>query len=176
MAAKFEALKADLAKLKAQGIVIEACDLCHFKAAQIVPEIGDLDEAICLVCDHRKHWLNFSCPRCKKISRLEDGGEFKCPKCKLKLDEAGLIDTLDKTIVTKDNYFDIDTPANCSECEGYHTVIPYEDNYLCVRCFEVTEQLEQCQWCSEANNGDMSNSAWAGCGVCDGRAGDLGDD
>jgi hypothetical protein len=75
LAAKFEALKADLAKLKAQGIDIETCDLCHFKAAQVIPEIGDLDEAICLVCDHRKHWLNFSCPRCKK--NIPTGGWWR---------------------------------------------------------------------------------------------------
>lgn len=176
LAAKFEALKPQLEKLKEQNVDIETCASCHFDAAQIIPDVGELSEAICLVCGHKKRRLNFACPECEAESWMEDGGEFTCPNCKHKLDEEALVDAIDENIVTQDNYFENELPANCGECEGYHTVVLYKDKYLCVRCLDVSDQLENCGWCSEANTGNMENSSWSGCTVCDGRAGDLGDD
>jgi hypothetical protein len=60
LAAKFNALKSELARLKEQGEAIELCSSCHFTAAKIVPEIGDLRKETCLVCGHRSTWINLA--------------------------------------------------------------------------------------------------------------------
>ena len=106
---------------------------------------------------------------------MEDGGEFECPACGHKLDEDQLVEILNEHITTKDNYFESSVPANCAECEGYHTVVLYKDEYLCVRCFNDVTELEYCGWCSEGNTGNMRGSNWSGCGFCEGQAGHIRD-
>ena len=62
--------------------------------------------------------------------------------------------------------------GNCSDCDGYHTVVRTEDDsYICVCCFLSVDSLQWCGWCNEPNTGDMEYSSWTGCNHCDGRAG-----
>ena len=67
--------------------------------------------------------------------------------------------------------------GNCSNCDGYHTVVRTEnDEWICTSCLEVFESLETCEWCNELNTGDMEHSYFGGCNQCDGLAGWHKDD
>lgn len=66
--------------------------------------------------------------------------------------------------------------ANCSDCDGYHTVIPQGDKFVCASCFTEFDHLETCDWCNEPNTGDMEYSYATGCNHCDGVAGWERDD
>jgi hypothetical protein len=169
--AKFEALGPKIDAEKKLGVKFDMCSSCYFDAARVSSIIGSLHESKCLVCGYQEKGLDYECPECGKTSELDDGGRFVCFACGHKDDEQQIVESINEFKATKDNYFDAMVPANCSECEGYHTVVEYKDHFLCVRCFRVTEGLEQCGWCGEYNNGDMRESSYVGCGICDGAAG-----
>ena len=166
--AKFESLKDEIGKLSNEGFKFRKCPSCGFKSSKQAVIIGDLEESICLVCDHVDKYLLFTCPDCSKKSALHEGGSFKC-KCGFTCDESKLADEVNEDPATTDNYFEHSLPANCGECEGYQTVVSYHEKYLCVCCLDVAERLQHCSWCSEANTGDMEESEYKGCGHCDGN-------
>ncbi len=83
---------------------------------------------------------------------------------------SSFVDEINESPSTKDNYFENPYPANCGNCDGYHTVVAYKGGSLCVMCLDYTsDDLEYCSWCNEANTGDMSESEYKGCGQCDGN-------
>src|SRR6267378_972176 len=154
LGAKFEGLSSKLASLKADGTEIGICHICNFEAAVMHDgEVTSLREGKCLVCSANNKWLLFDCPKCSGASHLLDGGHFDCD-CGYSADEQGLVDALDETVVTKDDYMDNPYPANCGECEGYHTVVAYDDKNLCVVCLDVTTELSFCGFCNDANTGN----------------------
>jgi hypothetical protein len=166
--AKFDSLSEEIKKLSDEGIKFKKCSSCGFKSSKRREILGDLEECTCLVCDHTDKYLIFTCPECEKKSLLSEGGTFKC-KCGHTCDESQLVDALNEDPATTDNYFDHPLPANCGACDGYHTVVSYQDKYLCVSCLDVSSDLEHCSWCGEANTGDMDMSEYSGCGQCDGN-------
>jgi hypothetical protein len=168
--AKFEGLGSELARLAANGAEVGACHICNFEAA-IVSE-GDLPslrEGKCLVWSGNNKWLLSNCPGCSQVGRLSEGGHFVCD-CGYDADDQQLVDVLDETVVTKDDYMDNPYPANCGECESYHSVVSFEEKNLCVVCLDVTTELGFCGFCNDANTGDMEDSYLTGCGHCDGKA------
>jgi hypothetical protein len=169
--AKFDKLSPSIEHEKVNGIQFCVCGSCNFDAARILPVLGDLFESTCLVCGRRETWFDYTCSECNTVSPLHDGGEFVCPHCQHKDETAEIVDGINEFITTQDNYMDAHVPANCSECESYHSVVEYKDQYLCVVCFWVTENVTACGWCSEYGNGDMEDSSLVGCSVCDGSVG-----
>jgi hypothetical protein len=174
--AKFEDLKPIIDNLRAKGIAFQICHSCKFEAAEIKMVLGDLFASKCLLCNYHVTWLNYECSNCENRSILDDGSHFVCEHCGHEEEEESIAKQFNQFVTTKDNYFEAKVPANCSECEGYHTVIEYEGHYLCVRCFAVDNDLNLCNWCSEFNNGDMEDSYLLGCSVCEGHAGHHRDD
>lgn len=171
LAAKFDALKPKLDEMSSAGQSVWACTICNFSAAVMIDgDVSGLREGDCLVCGAANKWLSMKCPGCDEDAILHDGGHFSC-ECGYSLDERGLVDALDETVVTKDNYFDNPYPANCGECEGWHTVVSREEKNLCVVCLDVTDELDHCGFCNEASTGRPEDSYLLGCGQCDGSAG-----
>ena len=126
------------------GSVFSACGSCEFESARVSTVLGDLKTSACLVCGQNDSWLDHACPACSVVSRLPEGGEFDCKSCGCKHSEHELVDGLNEFYATKDNYMDATTPANCSDCDGYHTVVEYGGKYLCVRCFAIAAELAAC--------------------------------
>jgi hypothetical protein len=171
--AKYDELLPFIEAEKAAGFTYIVCNSCHFEAAHAKEIIGHLNEAACRVCGFGSRFFNYTCNDCEKESPLYDGGTFICAHCGHKEDEEEIFEKINQFVATKDNYFEALVPANCGECDGYHTVVEYEDQYLCVMWLNYTDGLQVCGWCGEGNTGDMKNSSWEGCTVCDGRAGHL---
>lgn len=120
-----------------------------------------------------------ACPQCGDPDQYmvpSDG--FACEKCDYEVsDESEIFDLLDQNMVrgTKDD-LDSDTPANCDECQGYHTVCEYEGGYLCTNCFAYFNSVGQCQWCNDPMTGDTEDTYVTGCEHCEGYAGHHADD
>jgi hypothetical protein len=169
--AKFGDLEAFLVRERKSGAEFEECASCGFEAARTETVLGDLKAAECLVCGYKTEWIEYECSNCSEFSPLLEGGLFTCTHCGGRESEEAIAKTLNQFIATKDNYLEAMVPGNCSECDGYHTIVEYHDKYLCICCFATSDALSACGWCSEFNNGDMENSDWSGCTVCDGRAG-----
>jgi hypothetical protein len=171
LAAKFEAIQPKLEQLAAEGKEICSCTRCNFAAAAMTAGgVSGLREGKCHVCSAHNNWLTIACPNCGQDAVLEDGADFSCA-CGHSMDESDLVNYLDETVVTKDDYLDNPYPANCGECEGWHTVVSRDGRNLCVRCLDVSDRLSHCEYCSEASTGELEDSYLVGCSQCEGSAG-----
>ncbi len=168
LGAKFDALKPKLDEIASQGQNVYSCTRCNFPAAVMIEGgVTGLREGDCLVCGAFNKWLSMKCPSCDEEGILHDGVRFSC-ECGCSLEERGLVDALDETEVTKDDYMDNPYPANCGECEGWHTVVCREEKNLCVVCLDVADELTHCGFCGEASTGRLEDSYLLGCGQCEG--------
>lgn len=176
LAAKFKALKPELDAARKAGSAPKACSACGFKAA--IPDA--LDDQIaslrCLVCDHTETQVELECPHCGESVVLANEGYATCDHCGGSIEPEHLVDVLTKDVVGTKDYFETGLPANCGTCEGYHTVVERDDMYFCANCFELSDHVEQCEWCNELNTGDMEHSYSVGCSHCDGKVGWEKDD
>jgi hypothetical protein len=171
LAAKFDALELKLKEAVAEGKEVCHCSRCNFAAAVMTEGgVSGLREGKCLVCGTHNNWLVMECPSCGADALLQDGADFSCD-CGHSLDEHDLVKALDETVVTKDNYFENPYPANCGECEGWHTVVSRGARNFCVRCLDVSDDLSYCDYCSEASTGTLEDSGPFGCAHCEGSLG-----
>lgn len=174
---KFTDLAGQLKELRGDGKIIARCKTCEFESATVEELSQDLFQSKCLVCGARHRWVVVACPACEaKVEFEGDGEPFKCPKCDETEEPQELAEQLNEEFHKPDEASLALTPANCSECEGYHTVIEHSGRYLCVNCLDVNDELQQCEWCSEYSTGDMADSYLTGCGICEGHAGWHRDD
>lgn len=179
LAAKFKALKPELDAARKTGSTPKACSACGFKAA--IPD--DLDDQIallrCLVCDHAETQVELECPHCGESVGIANEGYATCEHCGEGIEPEHLVDALTDHAAAHIGIKDGDDgwePANCGNCEGYHTVVRRGDHYFCANCFDISDGIEQCQWCNEYNTGDMEHSYSVGCSHCDGKVGWEKDD
>lgn len=176
LAAKFKAIKTELGAARTAGSAPKACSACGFKAA--IPD--DLDDQIaslrCLVCDHTETQVELECPHCGESIVIANEGYATCEHCGGAIEPEHLVDALTKDVVGTKDYFETGLPGNCGTCEGYHTVVERGGHYFCANCFDISDGIEQCQWCNEYNTGDMEHSYSVGCSHCDGKVGWEKDD
>jgi hypothetical protein len=177
--AKYDALKPELDVIRKAGTHSKTCNVCGFKSA--LPNALDNEIAIvqCLVCDHVETQVKIDCPHCNETIMIAGEGYSKCDHCNGVIEPEDLVNALiDDTaahIAARDGD-DSWEPANCGNCDGYHTVVMRGDTYFCASCFEMSDHVEQCDWCNESNTGDMEHSYSTGCTHCDGRVGWEKDD
>lgn len=176
LAAKFKALAPELDAVRKAGGKPKACSACGFKAA--IPDA--LDDQIaslrCLVCDHAETQVELGCPHCGESVVIANEGYATCKHCGGEVEPEHLVGALTKDVVGTKDYFETGLPANCGTCEGYHTVVERGDKFFCANCFDLSDHVEQCEWCNELNTGDMEHSYSVGCSHCDGKVGWEKDD
>jgi hypothetical protein len=175
LAVIFENFKNNIEVLKKQGYMFASCPSCRFEAQKHDNEKGTIYYSECLVCGLQEKNLQIECPDCKITVVFADEGRGDCSKCgrsftpddlsAMLIDEGGAYEAAKEGDPTA-------YAANCGDCEGYHTVILTEnEEYICVNCLNTFDSLNYCEWCNEANTGDMESSYWAGCSVCEGKSG-----
>jgi hypothetical protein len=167
--AKFESLAERLKGITDSGGSLVACRSCTFEAAERDEELEAIFSSRCLVCNAYRRWMVTPCPSCSENMTNEGDDGAVCENCETRFSIGELVEDLNEEEITKDNYFDALTPANCASCDGYHTVISWQESYVCLNCIEYTEELGQCGWCGEGNNGDLQGSGMRGCSACDGN-------
>ena len=170
----FDQIKPEIDELKANGVAFCICPSCSFESLEDNEEEEIVYETNCHVCRYEDKRLKITCPDCGEQVVFINEGFGQCEECDRKFepnDLAGeLIDASEIHIAFMDGDDSLDL-GNCSDCDGYNTVIRHGDKYLCTGCFGLFENLERCEWCNEPNTGDMDSSYWAGCNFCDGKVG-----
>lgn len=175
---KFEALKPEINEERKSGIEYNKCPVCEYKAAK-KEEIGKIQEinshlykSQCLVCGWNRLFLHIKCPKCREIIMVKDfsEGENKCNKCHYQADVRNLLSMI------REQYDPKETPkvAYCICCEytAEPTVIPFNEDYLCLSCLELYSSVKNCGWCHELIAGINSNDTYFnGCVLCKGRFG-----
>lgn len=171
---KYKKIQKEINIQRKNGSIFVRCSACNFISSKKETIIGQLSQEHCIVCDHSPTVLTFDCPHCSHVVNIYEDGYGECKKCKHNFEPEDLVDILIDDDAAHHAYKDGDDSfdiANCSFCDGYHTVIYYNNNYLCTNCFDVSDSVQNCQFCNDPNTGDMENSYWAGCNHCDGSSG-----
>lgn len=177
--AKYESLVPKIQGLKKTGKTFQVCPNCGTEGCQFEEDAPRLTSRHCLVCFLSEKQLQIDCPECGDSDQsIEPYDGFSCTKCDCEVSgESALFDLLDQNQVRGTKHdLDSDTPANCDECQGYHTVCEYEDGYLCTNCFAYFDSVGQCQWCNDPMTGDTEHTYVTGCEHCDGMTGHHADD
>lgn len=176
----FEQQRPEIERRIESGSIFETCASCGFEAQEHNPEIQQVYDSECLVCGLTELYLKIKCPECDETVRFAGDGFSECVSCGLRLEPEQIVDALTDPmaayIAAKDGG-DSGLPGNCGSCDSYRTVVELDDGtYFCCSCFEKFDSIDCCEWCNEPNTGDMVNSYWAGCNMCDGKAGWIRDD
>jgi len=176
--AKFGALAEDIKKLNDRGITFSICPSCGFESFQEGAGNTPILDYECLVCKARETGLMVECPDCGEQNKLIGEPWQKCDKCGQKFDEKTV-----QAFLTKDFVYDKDDPnqsivAHCNECGGYEMVVQVNHIWICSYCFTKydSEEVGVCGWCNSLSTGDLENSYYMGCAMCDGKVGRYGDE
>lgn len=169
---KFSGLKEEIERQRADGAKFICCRSCKLKAAKIDSEIEWRPAYQCLVC--RDSWMvaRIACPECGKNGQVNVDADFRCSKCSHFVHQEELFSLFDEAYYDHDQILcgECDTPASCSECEGFETVCEHQGKYFCVNCFEVFENIYSCGWCSSKHSSMQRDSYFSGCNYCDGHS------
>ena len=175
---KYDDLKPKIEGMKRGGHVFEDCPQCSTNALHVEEEVGNLIPRKCWVCFHSDRRVKLDCPGCGEINQHLLAYEgFECDECGHKASDDALFDLLDQNPVRGTKHdVDSNTPANCDECQSYHSVCEYQDGYLCTNCLTYFEHLEKCEWCNDPMTGSSADTYAFGCEHCDGYACYVSDD
>lgn len=176
----FENLSGEIESLKNEGIKFRICPSCGFEAQHIDYITDAFYNSNCKVCRLEQSIVEIVCPDCNSPVIFENEGFTSCQNCGKIFEPINLADIMEdesEVYLAKKDGDDSWDRANCYYCDGYHTVIRIgEDGYFCASCFDISETVEQCEWCSEPNNGSMEDTFWHGCTHCEGKEGWSKDD
>lgn len=174
LSTKFNALKSELEANRKAGQKPKACSVCGFKSAipnELTSQIAILQ---CRVCDHHETQLKMNCPHCNHSVVLANEGHGRCHHCKGTIEPEDIAKALcDNGTAARWKDDDIFQwrGINCGYCTGYHTVVNLNGSFFCTKCFNLSDDVEDCEWCNEPNTGDMEDSYFLGCGICEGKGG-----
>lgn len=163
----FDKAKPELEKLQKEGKTIKNCSYCNFDAVPFDAEFPELSNGKCLVCNWFNAILELKCDCGNSIDFVNEGFAT-CTSCGKSYEPQDVFSLVDNLGYDSSEWDEEIIPANCGYCDGYHTVAAFHDKYICTSCLETFETLGQCEYCGETNSGDMADSYWKGCGICDG--------
>jgi hypothetical protein len=159
----FDNIQEDLASARKDGTTFTACPLCSYSTMETQEVHDPLYNGKCWVCKLSELRLRLPCPQCKQDVEFRNEGFAICTHCKKAIEPDDVVVLLDGRQ---------EETINCGNCDGAGMVIELEaECFLCARCFDISDTVQQCEWCSELNTGDMSLSFLEGCGLCEGRGG-----
>ncbi len=171
----FDNIKEEIELRKKNGDVYRECLSCGFESEKYENVQYQIYESNCLVCMRETKNIDIKCPNCESIVSFRGDGFALCSSCKKNIDPPHLANELiDKNASHEahkegDNSWDL---GNCSNCGGYHEVArAADDEWICVSCFQVFDQLNECEWCNEYTTEDLTLSYSFGCSFCEGAIG-----
>lgn len=158
----FDTIQPNIIKLKSGGYWFTECPSCGFEAIPHNKEENNVYSASCKVCGLSRRYFNVKCPKCESILAIPESYEAICHTCGHELDLDELSEQLDAA----------GESANCSECSELHSVVCVDEGtWVCLSCHNFFDTIDQCQWCGDLSVGDMENSYFCGCAVCEGLNG-----
>lgn len=166
---KFGALKQEMEEAARQGERYVRCPWCGFDALHLAKSLGELSWGTCRICEWPSTQLEVTCPDCKANVIFQNGGEGTCPGCGRDFEPKNLVEILvddDEASLAIRDGDDSMAIGNCSFCGSTGTLIPFNDQYLCVSCLALSEDHWPCNWCGEYTNVRLGYSAVEGCFDC----------
>jgi hypothetical protein len=177
--AKFDALAAGIEKGKKRGIAFLPCESCGFEAAKQELIAGNLYSSYCLVCELRSNKkLREDCPNCNQPIYIYDLGEAYCEDCDDTFELAHFVDKYAPITRLGEGLVE-ENRAYCSDCEysEEESVVPFNDEWLCLCCLNLHSEIDHCAWCNELVAGDLEDSYVHGCRIfCQGYLGHHSDE
>lgn len=179
--AKFASMQNIFDEHRREGGLISNCPSCRFTSVLLSASVGSITTGKCAVCSYYGSEISVKCTNvdCGSIISFNayEGSPKQCPSCEVCIDEEFLKDALyTGQPITYDNYFDA-LDINCPQCSGYHTGVEHHSIYVCIQCFDVSDDMGVCEYCSEGQIGGVPEFSFlTGCDFCDGSAGQLRDD
>lgn len=164
----FENVKAELAKHSESGLPVMQCPVCRLDALTL-SDSEQYTSSRCLVCRYQHALLRVQCPECEKDDVLLEHGYDHCPECGYSFTPTEVGDLIGAELLRDEGGHGTQS-IYCSDCET-DDVFQIDGRYVCLNCMQEWDEISQCEWCSEYNTGDMDNSFFQGCAVCDGHAG-----
>ena len=126
----FDHLKPKMKELEETGIAFKKCPSCGFMSQQHEQAAAELYKSICLVCGLTEKCLTIECPDCGKAVDFVNEGSARCASCGTHLEPEHVVDALiddgaaHRAAREGDDSWDL---GNCSDCDGYHTVVRIAD-------------------------------------------------
>ncbi|MBS0537031.1 MAG: hypothetical protein JSR72_23480 [Proteobacteria bacterium] len=177
---KFLLLTDVIAEAEAAGGHFMSCPSCDFKSFEAGAPVW-VGQGKCLTCEFSSPVITLDCvnDECKKPILLT-GGYESCSEC----GHNYAPEQIEEVLAENGGLSDVDpqdpsdaTRANCGSCDGWETVVSLTyAGWFCTDCFDIEDNVEQCEWCSEYSTQLPEDSFLTGCGHCDGRLGDEKDD
>jgi hypothetical protein len=177
----FKAKQEELGAHRKRGGGVVICPSCRFESVCVFEATGAISPASCTVCRYNGSEIEITCINedCQEVIHFNayEMAPEHCSACGTVIGEDFLRKALDTgEPVTRDNYFD-HVDINCPFCSGYHTVVEHHGGYVCVQCFETSDDIGICGHCSEGQlGGVLEHSSLVGCDFCEGSAGRYADD
>jgi len=169
--AKFELLLPTIEEEKKNGATFTVCFACGFESCKEQEVQSPLTNINCLVCEISMTTIKAKCPNCGKPIYVQELGEGECAYCHEEIDFGNLTSQFDNRSMS-DRLIE-EALAYCSECEHTEepTVTQLGDKWLCLYCHTIHEDTGNCEWCSSFVTGNLEDSSWSGCVMCEGRQG-----
>ena len=149
-----------------EDLPISDCPVCGYTARMkqmLIPEISLYDKT-CLVCDKQDVFLDLNCPQCGVAVMMKTGDDdFECGSCGY---ESNRYEAFNSIPIEERNEFDA---AGCSSCLRISSVCSFKSmyhNFICTGCFNIYEDVAQCERCLRWSTDVPAHSLTEGCILC----------
>lgn len=172
---KFQLLAADIAAYKAKGSYFMDCPSCGFESFEVGEAVW-VGVGKCMTCEFSTPVITMDCVNrdCAEHILLTAGYE-SCSECGHCYEPKQVEEVLEASnkLRRTDSYDPNDlSHAGCGSCSGYDTVVLLDnDDWFCTDCFEIEEDVGQCEWCAGYSTHVPEDSYLTGCSQCEGRLG-----
>ena len=153
---------------------VSYCPCCGFESLLCV-DFGsnNIFPSTCVVCRYKGAEIKVACHYidCEQVisSNSWEGAPNICPYCEGEIEEGYIQETLNTESISKKEGNETLIPINCPECYSLASVVKNENFYICINCFQISDKVEYCEWCSEGQLDRVpENSFMTGCEFCDG--------
>lgn len=172
---KFNVLKQELDRYTADGNPPGICAVCSYRSVVTRPDGVPFVSIECKVCDYQGfEQFELDCPSCLERVFIAGEGYASCDLCNHTTKPSDVEAELVKKYKLNSPRYQgsLNMGINCGNCEGFQTVVCIEDVYFCTSCFEIFNEINDCEWCAEPTTGDVIDSYLVGCVACGGRIND----
>ena len=144
----YDHLSEDIQNRKSAGSAFNTCPSCGFESQENQQELGEIYKAVCLVCGLVEECLAIECPNCGANVQCVNEGFSECDSCGKKFepeDVANILLDEEKAYIAAKDGDDSWDLGNCSDCDGYHTVVRIDhEHYVCASCFGRFDSVQRC--------------------------------
>lgn len=165
--AKYGELKPGIDGEKASGVIFLCCPICSFDSERRSDILPPLYYAGCGVCGSFRNYLIIPCPSCSKDVIIEDIFSDNCTNCNVPVSVEQTLEFLSPMLSPKERAACGLEHAYCEECDSSEPcVVQIGEDWLCVSCFTIFNEVDRCDNCGELATGDLSDSHFSGCTAC----------